>query len=271
MAALKLILGLLILCWLGFAAFLYFSQGSLLYHPRPADAMAETQLMNTLPDVQPFLVATKDGQSLAGWYLPRKRGRGPAPALVYFGGNAEEVTDFMKQATNFADVSVVAVNYRGYGRSTGVPSEAALKDDALAIFDQAVALTGGQGFVMGRSLGSGLAVHVAAYREVLGAVLVTPYDSILAVAKSHYPFMPVSWLLKETYDAVPDADKALSPALVLAGTQDDVVPEARARALFDKWKGPKQFAMVTSAGHNDINDYPRYGEAIKSFLRDNSR
>lgn len=271
MAALKLILGLVLLCWLGFAVFLYFSQGSLLYQPRSSDPMAETQLVTALPDAQPFLVATKDGQSLAGWYLPRKLGRGPAPALVYFGGNAEEVTDFMKQAKNLPDVSIVAVNYRGYGRSTGVPSEAALKEDALAVFDQAVALTGGKGFVMGRSLGSGLAVHVAAYREVLGAVLVTPFDSILAVAKGHYPFMPVSWLLKERYDAVPDAEKALSPALVLAGTQDDIVPEVRARALFDKWKGPKQFALVISAGHNDISDYPRYGEAIKIFLQDNSR
>lgn len=271
MAALKLILGIVVLGWLGFAAFLYFSQASLLYHPKTADAMAETQLMSTLPDAQPFLVATKDGQSLAGWYLPRKRGRGVAPALVYFGGNAEEVTDFMKQAKDLPDVSIVAVNYRGYGRSTGVPTEAALKEDALAVFDQAVNLTGGKGFVMGRSLGAGMAVHVSAYREVQGAVLVTPYDSILAVAKGHYPLFPVSWLLKERYDAMPDAEKAQAPAVFLVGTQDDIIPEVRARALFDKWKGPKDFIRVTSAGHNDISTYPRYSDAIKIFLRDNSR
>jgi len=271
MAVLKLILGIAILCWLGFAAFLYVSQGSLLYHPRAADSIAETQLVTTLPDTQTFLVLTKDGQSLAGWYLPRRQGRGPAPALVYFGGNAEDATDFIKQAQNYPNVSIVAVNYRGYGRSTGVPSEAVLKEDALTVFDQAVGMTGGKGFVMGRSLGAGLAVHVAAYREVKGAILVTPYDSILAVAKGHYPLFPVAWLLKERYDALPDAEKALSPAMVLVGTQDDVIPEARARALFDKWKGPKEFVLVTSAGHNDISSYPRYFDAIKNFLLDNSR
>lgn len=271
MSALKLILGLVFLCWLGIAVFFYFTQGSLLYQPPPVDPLAETQLAESMPDAQVFLVNTADGQALSGWFLPRRHGRGLAPALVYFGGNAEDATDFMRQAGLFPNVSIVAVNYRGYGRSTGVPSETVLKEDALTVYDQAVGQTGGQGFVMGRSLGAGLAAHVAAERDVLGAVLVTPYDSILAVAKQHYPFLPVSLLLKERFDALPDAAKARAPALVITANQDDVVPEERADALYDAWAGPKERVRVPLAGHNDIVTFTGYSEAIGRFLGEYSR
>ena len=272
MSALKLILGLIALVWAGIAAFLYFTQGSLLYQPRAASPIAETQLMNALPGVEVFLVVTPDGQSLTGWYLPRKHGRGLAPPLVYFCGNAEEATDFMKeQGNSYPDVSLVAVDYRGYGRSTGVPSEKDLKADALTIYDQAVATTGSLGFVMGRSLGAGIAAYVAANREVLGAILGTPFDSLVAVAKGHYPFLPVSWLLKEDYDALPDAAKAMAPALMLTGTQDDVIPVERGRALYDAWKGPKSYVNVLSAGHEDIEQYSGYKDSIPRFIQGNLR
>lgn len=271
MGVLKLVLGLVVICWLGIAAFVYFTQGSLLYQPLPTNVLIETELMNTVPGLEVFLVTTPDGQSLSGWFLPRKRGRALAPVLVYYGGNAEDAMDFMRQAKNYPDVSIAAVNYRGYGRSTGVPSEAALKEDALAVFDQATAMTGGKGFVMGRSLGAGLAAHVAAQREVIGAVLLTPYDSILAVAKDHYPYLPVSLLLKERWDALPDAAKAQAPAMVITANQDGVISDARSDALYDAWAGSKVRVRVPLAGHNDIINFPDCTKAIQKFLQDNVR
>lgn len=269
MSGLKLIFGFLVILWVGFAAFLYFGQESQLYQPRPVDPMNETQLMSTFPGVEVFLVATPDGQALAGWYLPRKHGRGVAPPLIYFGGNAEDAADFLKQADLFPDVSIVSVNYRGYGRSTGKPSEKGLMDDALAVYDQAVATTGKSGIVMGRSLGSGLAVNVAANREVLGAILVTPYDSLLAVAREHYPFMPVAWLIKDQYDVMPEAARAVAPMLMLTASLDGVISPERGRALFDAWKGTdKTYVRVISAGHNDIERFSLYKEGIQHFLRD---
>jgi hypothetical protein len=269
MAALKLILGLLAIIWLAMAAFMYATQGSLLYQPRPLTAFEETQLMNDLPGVEPYLVNTPDGQALAGWHLPRKRGRGLAPALVYFGGNAEDALDFMKQAASFPGVSLFAVNYRGYGRSTGAPSEKALKEDALAVHDQAAAATGGLALVMGRSLGAGLAAHVAAYRELAGAILVTPFDSILNVAKGHYPFLPVKQLLKEHYDAVPDAKRAETPAVFFTANQDNIIPPARGQALYDAWKGTdKRIVAVPLAGHNDIQQFSAYKNELALFLKE---
>jgi len=271
MGVIKLVLGFVVICWLGIAAFVYFTQGSLLYQPHPADAMAETQLMNTNPDLQVFLVTTPGGQTLSGWFLPRKRGRAFAPALVCYGGNAEDATDVLKMAKEFPDVSIAAVNYRGYGRSTGVPSEAALKEDALAVFDQATAMTGGNGFVMGRSLGSALAVHVAANREVLGVVLLSPFDSIRAVARDHYPFLPVSLLLKERWDCLTDAAKVRAKALVVTANQDGVIDGERSDALYDAWAGPKQRVRVPSAGHNDLINFPGCTQAVRYYLNDPNR
>jgi pimeloyl-ACP methyl ester carboxylesterase len=268
MGVLKLVLGFVVICWLGIAAFVYFTQGSLLYQPRPVDAMGETALMNSQPDLEVMLVVTPDGKTLAGWFLPRKKGRTLAPALVYYGGNAEDAMDFIRQAKDYPDMSIAAVNYRGFGRSTGVPGEAALKEDALRVFDEAVSRTGGRGFVMGRSLGSGLAAHVAAQREVMGAVLLTPYDSILAVAKDHYPFLPVSLLLKERWDALPDAAQARAEALVVTANQDDVIGEARSDAFYDAWGGSKQRVRVPLAGHNDITSFPVCNGAVQKFFRD---
>lgn len=269
MAVFKLIGGFLLLCWLGFAAFLYFSQESLLYQPKPVDSLAEAELVNTLPGVDVFMVNTPDGQTLSGWYLPRKHGRGLAPALVYFGGNAEDAADFMKQAADFSNLSLVAVNYRGYGRSTGKPSQAALMADAVAVYDQAASATGGRCIVMGRSLGAGLAVHVAAERDVLGAVLVTPYDSLLAAAKENYPFMPLSLLLRDHYDMLPDAARARAPMLTLTASQDGVISPERGKALFDAWAGPdKTYVRVPSAGHNDIQTFTTYQSALVSFLKE---
>lgn len=269
MAAIKLILGLVAICWTAFAAFLYFTQHSHMYQPRPADPVAETLLMNELPGLDVFVVLTPDGQSLTGWQLTRKQGRGVAPGLVYFGGNAEDAGDFMRQAALYPGFTLIAVNYRGYGRSTGVPSEEALKQDALTVYDQAVSATGGQCLVMGRSLGSGLAVHAAANRPVLAALLVTPYDSLLNVAKDHYPFMPVNWLLKETYDAVPDAMRATARMMTLTGNLDSVIEPERGRALYDAWKGTdKTYVSVISAGHNDIAKFTTYKSEVLRFLKE---
>lgn len=269
MAAIKLILGLVAICWTAFAAFLYFTQHSHMYQPRPADPVAETLLMNELPGLDVFVVLTPDGQSLTGWQLTRKQGRGVAPGLVYFGGNAEDAGDFMRQAALYPGFTLIAVNYRGYGRSTGTPSQEALLEDALAVYDQAVAATGGPGVVMGRSLGAGMAARVAANRPVAGVVLVTPYDSLLNVAKEHYPFMPVTWLLKEPYDAVPDAMRATAPMIAFTANLDSVISPERGRALFDAWKGTdKTFVRVPSAGHNDITQFTTYKQEVLRFLKE---
>ena len=164
--------------------------------------------------------------------------------------------------------SVLVVNYRGYGRSTGEPGQKALYDDGLAIYDYAV----GRGarpehiVVMGRSLGSGVASMLAAARPVRAAILVTPFDSIAAVAAGKYPYLPVRLLLRHPFPSTDWAKQARVPALFLAAERDFVVPAAHARRLFEAWAGEKQMHVLPQTGHNDLDMHPDYYRLIDEFL-----
>jgi pimeloyl-ACP methyl ester carboxylesterase len=169
---------------------------------------------------------------------------------------------------------LLAVNYRGYGGNPGSPSESALFADALALHDWAVLRTDvdpARIVAIGRSLGSGVAVYLAAERPLAGVVLVTPYDSFRAVAQRHYPYVPVSLLLKHSFDSIRRAPGISLPVLVLAAQRDDVVPLAHARALFSKWGGPKTWREFAGAGHNDLEADPAFWSEIASLLRQIAR
>ena len=251
--------------WTVLAALLYAGQDSMLFFRRPPDPAAEAHLLRLAPGAVPLRVPTADGQVLAGWLVHRQGAAGQAPALVYFGGNAEEATGFLLDSLELP-VTLAAVNYRGYGASTGTPGEAALKADALAVHDAVASLTNGRVAVMGRSLGAGLAAHVAANRDVAAVVLVTPYDSIRAVAQGHYPFVPVGILLRHPFDALPDAARAKAPALFLVAAHDDIIPPERARALHEAWAGDRRCVVVAGAGHNDLHQFPEYRRELTGFL-----
>ena len=132
----------------------------------------------------------------------------PAPTLIYFGGNAEEVSCTLADPRWPRAWSIVALNYRGYGASEGAPGERALTADALAIYDAVAARDGidrNRIVAFGRSLGTAIAARVAAERPVAGVVLVSPYDSLAAIGSHHYPWLPVSLLLRHRFDALADA------------------------------------------------------------------
>src|SRR5205823_14467096 len=132
----------------------------------------------------------------------------------------------------------LAVNYRGYGAGEGEPGERDCAADALAMYVAGVRREDVDprrivGF--GRSLGTPIAVHLAAERPVAGAVLVSPFDSMTAIGKTHYPFLPVSLLLRHRFDALPDAKRNTMPLLAIVGESDSIIPPERSRALFDAW------------------------------------
>ena len=204
--------------------------------------------------------------SRSGWLV--KPADTIAPLLVYFGGNAEEVSWLIAMAHRFEGRAIALVNYRGYGESTGRPSEAALLADAVAVYDAFVArsdVNGTQTAVMGRSLGSGVAVHVAAHRAVDRVVLVSPYDSIAAVGAAHFPSMLVRVVLIDRYDSATQAPAIKTPLLAIAGTRDDIIPIEHSRRLYALWGGDKHWLELPGAGHNDLQDHPQYWPAIATF------
>jgi fermentation-respiration switch protein FrsA (DUF1100 family) len=190
--------------------------------------------------------------------------------IIYFGGNAEEVTAYAGEvAARYGPRAVVMVNYRGYGESGGKPGEQALVADALAIHDWVAGrgdVDAARIAVHGRSLGSGVAVQLAAARRVRCLVLTSPFDSLVAVARSHYPWAPVGWLMRHRFESIAFARSVSIPALVLIGEIDDIIAPENSQRLANAWGGPVEFVRLPGRGHNDLDVDSRYTNAIREFL-----
>ncbi|HEX5130230.1 MAG TPA: alpha/beta fold hydrolase [Usitatibacter sp.] len=192
------------------------------------------------------------------------------PLVIYFGGNAEEVTESAHAVPEaHGDRAVLLVNYRGYGKSAGTPGEKALVADAIEIYDWAAKrpdVDPGRIAVHGRSLGSGVAVQLAAARPVRCVVLTTPFSSALDVARSAYPWLPVALLMRHPFDSIAHAPSLKMPMLVLMGEEDRVIPIASSERLASAWGGPVERLRLPGFGHNDIGLDPRYNATVKAFL-----
>ena len=253
--------------YVGVCVLLYLLQDRLIFYPQPLpDSMRRA--VAALPGTEEIEVEAMDGTRLHGW-LRHQSAASARGLVIYFGGNAEEVSGQILDAAELAPWSVAAFNYRGYGRSEGDPSETALVSDALVIYDLLAARTNideERIVVLGRSLGSGVAVPLAAQRPVRAVILVSPFDSLRSIAKKTYPFVPVTELLHHPFDSLSLAPQISVPVLVLAGDRDDLIPLAHSRRLADAWAGPLHFESLPGAGHNDIHAAPRYWPAMREFL-----
>jgi pimeloyl-ACP methyl ester carboxylesterase len=196
-------------------AVLYATQRNYIYFPVPRDT------------AQPSLVLPSD----AGDVFVSVHERAGNKALLYFGGNAEDVSQSVPELAHaFPDRAIYALHYRGYGGSAGAPSEAALVADAIALFDRARAAHGDIA-VIGRSLGSGVAMQVAAARPASRLMLVTPYASLVDVGAAQMPMFPVRWLLRDTFDSAARAPMLTVPTTLIVAGRDQVVPLASTRRL----------------------------------------
>lgn len=253
-------------------ALLYFRQEQMIFYPQPLREEVRAAVHRALPDAEELSLPTPDGHRLRGWFVPNRAGAAtarPMPALIYFGGNAEEVSARAMEAAELRGISFVLFDYRGYGLSTGEPGERALFDDALLIYDHVARLPQVDRthiIVMGRSLGSGVATWLASRRAVAAVVLVTPYDSMAAVAHIHYPFLFTDLLLRHRFDSAARARAIDAPMLALIAERDTVIPPERGEALVRAWRGPAMSVMLRGAGHNDASLQPAYWPAIRAFL-----
>ena len=248
---------------LGFPVLIYFLQERLIFFPQP---VAQDPLQaNPGAAIEEVSLVTADQVRLRGWLV--KATPTPAPLLLYFGGNAEEVSWLASTAGRYAGWSLLLFNYRGYGRSEGKPGETELFADALQIHDYAAKRAqGGRVAVMGRSLGSGVAVYLAAQRPVAGVILVSPYDSIESVAQGVYPFLPISLMLKHRFDSIARAPQLKQRLLCLIPERDEVIPPAHGERLFDAWGGEKRKVVLQEAGHNSTDAHPMFWSSIREFL-----
>ncbi|HEY1042746.1 MAG TPA: hypothetical protein VGE60_02695 [Telluria sp.] len=245
------ILALAVLAYAGLCALVFFQQRSLMYFPVPPTPTPAGAVAMELPVDGARVTVTVFGQE-------RRR------ALLYFGGNAEDVNGSLGGlSAAFPDHAIYLMHYRGYGNSSGEPSEAALVSDALALYDQ-VTRKHAAVAVAGRSLGSGVAIQLASARPVERLVLVTPFDSMRHVAAAHYRYLPVRWLMRETYDSLKHAQHISAPTTLIAAAEDRIIRPAHARALWAAFpQGVATMTVIAGVGHNDIESSPRYLPALR--------
>lgn len=249
---------------------MFLLQDNLLFHPQRLRLADLESLRRRFPEAEEIEVKTDDGETLRGWLL-HGTGEAPRPLLIYFGGNADELSWHLDDHRHLREFTWVMVNYRGYGRSGGHPGEAEILSDALLLYDHFAdrddvdrdCLT-----AIGCSLGSGVAVHLAAHRQLRGVVLITPYDSITRVAQRHHPYVPVRWLLRHPFDSLAVADEIETPALMLIADRDDVIPLSHSQKLYEAWAGPKQWLRLAGTNHVSIFEHPEAWPAIAAFLRE---
>ncbi len=251
---LTLLLGAAIGLYLALCIGLFFAQRLFIYVPQPRSPAIPVTLLDLPVDGANVVISTRP--------LP-----GP-DALIYFGGNAEDVTrnlpDFAKA---FPHHALYLMNYRGFGGSSGSPSEAALQRDAQALFDR-VSSEHGRIVVVGRSLGSGVAVHLASKRPAAQLVLITAYDSLEEIAAQKMPLFPVRWMLHDTFESWRFAQQVRVPTLLLAAADDSIIPLASTQALLSRFPpGVATLRVIDHVGHNSISQSADYWRALEVFLQ----
>jgi len=243
---------------------LYLAQRSLLYVP---STLRTTPGASGLPQAQEIVLVTSDGEKVIAWYVPPKDAK---PLVIYLHGNAEILPWKVDRHREIvADgTGLLALSYRGYAGSTGSPTEDGLHRDADAAYALAVAQVPPERIVVwGHSLGTGVAVRLAAERRIGKLVLEAPYTSAVDIAARAYPFAPVRLMMKDQFRSDLRIADVTAPVLVLHGGRDDVIPIAFGERLYGMIRAPKRFVRFAEGGHIDLDAYGALA-AVRAFMAD---
>jgi fermentation-respiration switch protein FrsA (DUF1100 family) len=246
----------------GLLALMYVFQRALLYFP---DAAHTLPAQAGLPQAEEVTLQSDDGERLIAWYVPAREAK---KLVLYFQGNAGGLNlradRFYWLTTD--GTGLLALRYRGYGGSTGTPTEDGLIRDARAANAFVSARIPANRIVLfGESLGSAVAVALAAERPVAGVILDAPFTSAVEVGASAYPFAPVRWLMKDTWHTDERITRISAPLLVLHGEQDRVVPIRFGEQLFALANEPKRMVRFPQGGHVNLDEFGA-PKAVKEFL-----
>ena len=212
--------------------------------------------------VKSFEVET-DGIRLS-WY---QKITGSGMTILYFWGNAEDIAGIFEH-TIFSG-NLIAINYRGYGKSEWKPTEENLFHDAVFLYDTLIAsgvITRENTTLVGRSLGTGVATYLAVKKNIEKLVLITPYDSMKSLAQANYPYFPISLLLKHTFNTVQYISDYTGKTLILVAENDTVIPYSHTAELLKKIPSEKVVTTIWWANHNSILQYSESIQGINTFI-----
>jgi len=234
----------------GFIAIAAFvAQRKLMYFP---DRTRVAPASFALAGVEERVLVAPDGTRLVAWYARARPGR---PTLLYFHGNAGNLANRSERVRKYTvrGLGIFMLSYRGYSGSTGRPSERANVADAKLAYEalRKEGVAPEDIILYGESLGSGIAVQLAAEKPVAGVILDAPYTSIVDVAAGAYPFFPVRPFLFDRYETMRYLADVHAPLLVIHGEEDEIIPVAMGRAVYAAANGPKELVTFPGAGHSD--------------------
>ena len=266
--------GLLLVGLVG-AVMLRLLERQLVYIPSrlPADAPPPPLEHGRVEDVT---LEAADGVRLHAWYVASRRPARPTPVLLHFHGNAGNILDRAEHADAFAarGLDVLLLSYRGYGKSGGTPSETGLYRDADAAYDYLVEVRGvppERIVAYGQSLGSAVAVDLAARRPAGGLIVESGFTSAPELGRRLYPFLPefVFRWMAHRFASVEKIARVRAPVLVVHGLQDEIVPVEMGRRLYETARAPKEWYELPGAGHNDTWSVggDAYYERLATFAR----
>jgi len=242
-------------------------QRDIMYFPDPRRVTPTEARISEFSEVE---IATPGGETIIAWHHPPAIDGGVT--LLHFHGNGGSIAMRAARYQMFANAGfgVLAVSYRGYGGSSGQPSEAGLINDGLAAYDWLAGKKAGPIALYGESLGTAVAVQVAADRPIAALVLEAPANSLLEVAQRAYPFLPVAWLMKDRFRSDQRIAGIQAPILMVHGRRDTVIPFDLGEKLFRLANEPKRFIAIDEAGHNDLWEHGMGNLAI-TFLNEVSQ
>ena len=247
----------------GIVGSLFLFQRQLLY--RPDKTRPELGDLASI-GVREVTLTTADGLSLFSWYLPPGAGR---PVIAYFHGNGGHIGYRAERLRRFAGegYGVLLAEYRGYAGNPGTPCEAGLYADAEAAlaFLAAQKIAPSRLVLWGESLGSGVAIYLAAQHPVAAVILEAPFTSVAAAAQHLYPFVPAAYLVRDRFDSLSRISQIGAPLLILHGERDMIVPVRHGRILLDAAAPPKEGWFSPGAGHETLAQFGAL-EAATAFI-----
>jgi uncharacterized protein len=260
MRALRRIAMLVVGGYVAFVAILYVAQRRLVFVP-PPQAIHPTPCAAGWPEAQEAILDTEDGERVRVWEVPP---RGDKPVVIYFHGNGEIVAWRATRHHRIAadGTGVVALSYRGYMGSSGTPTEDGLLRDGEAALRFVTSRWPSNPVVLwGHSLGSGVAVALAARHPVAKVILEAPFSSTVDLAALRFPIVPVRWLMLDQFRSDQRIAAVTAPLLIMHGDQDGVIPIGQGERLFGLAREPKRFVRFPGGNHIDLDDFGATGVA----------
>lgn len=261
-----------LLIYLGVMALMYFMQSRLIFLPEVDRSHAARPTQLGLPFV-PLTLATADGESLDGWLIPGKEKREAHGLVLFFHGNAGTIAHRLDYLGMFhaMGLATLIIDYRGYGRSSGSPSEAGTYLDAEAAWRHATETLGfpaNRIVLFGESLGAGVAAQLATQHRPAALVLASTFTSVPDLGVELYPLLPIRLLARIRYDTLKRLAQIDCPLLVIHSRDDDIIPFAHGRRLYDAAREPKRFLQI-EGGHNEgfVFDRAEWVRALDGFLK----